>query len=154
MQAVIEEICKEIRNWFCSYDNGDIYKGKFNIEAGVVTGLDGTPTPPIIDGSYYRIVGSLTTDGVVYAGTDYPADETFTGEIWLLHFPKAFLELCDEIKAWQDENGGATSTNMSPFTSESFGGYSYSKGGSGSSGGSAVTWKAQYASRLNAWRKI
>jgi hypothetical protein len=154
MRILLEEICRETRNWFCDYTKGDIYAGRFQIEDGTITGLDGTRTPPITEGMHYRISGSYKNDGICLAGTDTPEDETFTGEIWLLHFPKAFLELCDEIKAWQDENGGATSTNMSPFTSESFGGYSYSKGGSGASGGTAVTWKAQYASRLNAWRKI
>ena len=62
------------------------------------------------------------------------------------------LSLVDEISAWEAKYGGAESAAASPFTSESFGGYSYSKS-SGSSnneaagGGDAGSWQRAYASR-------
>ena len=70
--------------------------------------------------------------------------------------PKEFLSLVDEIEAWQTVNGQANSQAMSPFQSESFGGYSYTKAsGSSSNSGSIVpTWQSQYASRLNKYRRI
>ena len=78
-------------------------------------------------------------------------DEIFDGVIWLMAIPKAFLDLVKEIEDWQKKNGAADSAAMSPFNSESFGGYSYSKG---TGGGTATTWQTIYASHLNIWRKI
>jgi hypothetical protein len=44
---------------------------------------------------------------------------------------------------------------MSPFTSESFGGYSYSKGGgSDASGKGQNTWQGAFKARLNAYRRM
>jgi hypothetical protein len=153
MQKLLEEVCQTIRNWFVNFDNGDVYSGSYEISGGVITGQGTSDTPEITTGMYYRIVGSFKNDGVYLAGTDTPIDEQFNGQIWLMHPTAAFLALVTEIGAWQTLNGGADSTNMSPFNSESFGGYSYSKGGN-ASGGTAVSWKSQFASRLNAWRKI
>jgi hypothetical protein len=81
-------------------------------------------------------------------------DEVFEGSLWLMAIPQAFLDLVEEIDAWQKKNGAVDSAAMSPFNSESFGGYSYSKGVGSSGGGLATTWQAAYAARLNAWRKI
>ncbi len=83
-------------------------------------------------------------------------DEIFDGEIWAMAIPQEFVFLAGEIKAWQDKYGGIDSEAMSPFQSESFGGYSYSKGGSSVSNraSSVTTWSNTFASRLNKWRKI
>lgn len=154
MQPLFEEICQHLRNWFCDYNSGDVYAGSFTIISGTISGQGKTKTPPIESGMYYRIIGSYKTNGVYKAGTDTPADDTFNGQVWLLHPPAAFLALVKDISDWQAVNGAATSTNMSPFSSESFGGYSYSKGAGSGGGGTATTWQAQFASRLNTWRKI
>ena len=80
------------------------------------------------------------------------ADETFDGSVWPMAVPSAVLALEAEIRAWQEKNGDAAA---SPFTSESFGGYSYLKGSSGSaSANGAVTWQTTFKSRMNQWRKI
>lgn len=83
-------------------------------------------------------------------------DEEFKGAVWLMAVPRDFLNLVDRIAAWDEKFGGVDSAAQSPFSSESFGGYSYSKasGGSGSGGSTAVTWKNNFASDLNKWRKI
>lgn len=154
MQLLLEEICQHIRNWFCDFRRGDVTSGTFEILNGEIIGENGTPTPTIESGSYFRIVGSVKNDGVYLAGTDIPVDEVFNGQIWLMHPTAAFLECVNEIATWNTKNAGVDSVNMSPFSSESFGGYSYSKGGGGSQGGTAVTWQAQFATRLNTWRKI
>ena len=45
--------------------------------------------------------------------------------------------------------------SMSPFTSESFAGYSYSKSGSGNAnGGSNITWQDAFGGRLNKYRRL
>ena len=156
MQTLIEEICQNIRNYFVDFYRGDVFRGAFSIENDEIVATDGSKTPIITNGMYYRIKGSYLNDGVYLKGTDIPKDETFKGEIWLMHPPASFLSLVEEIAAWNEINAAVDSANMSPFTSESFGGYSYSKGnGNGQSGsGTAVTWQAQFATRLNAWRKV
>jgi glycosyltransferase involved in cell wall biosynthesis len=43
----------------------------------------------------------------------------------------------------------------SPYSSESFGGYSYSKAsGTDNHGNDVTSWQSKFASRLNHWRKI
>lgn len=149
MQLIIEEVCQSIRNYFTKQDGSDVICGTFSIVSGVL--YYGNEILP--QTGYFRIIGSRLNDGVFLGGTDTLKDETFEGEVWYMHPPAAFLACCKEISDWQTANGGADSANMSPYSSESFGGYSYSKGG-GTNGATAVTWQAQFRSRLNAWRKI
>ena len=141
---MLTELCQELRNWF----DRDLPKwfGQFQIENRALV-LDG-----LQDGQYFRIVGSVFNDGVhQYPATDL-VDETFTGAIWAMAVPPAVVALASDISAWQEQYGATT---VSPYTSESFGGYSYSKasGGSGA-GGSTPTWQSTFAARLNRWRKI
>ena len=148
---MLTEICAEIKNYF-SYEC-DRHIGDFAIIDGHVTPSFDIPT------DYIRIVGSHLNDGVHKVSDNDLVDEgKFHGAIWVMSPPKDFLALADEIKSWQDANGRADSTAMSPFQSESFGGYSYSKGSGGSSsasGASSVpTWQSQYASRLKIYRRI
>ena len=63
---------------------------------------------------------------------------------------KAVIDLADEIQKWQEKNGEAS---VSPYQSESFGGYSYSKATDAETGG-AVTWQSAFKRQLSAWRKI
>ena len=89
--------------------------------------------------------------------TDVLIDETFVGSVWALAIPKAVIQLAADIAAWKTKYGGVDSQAMSPYTSESFAGYSYTKAASSSSGtaGSTPTgWKSVFASELNRWRKI
>ncbi len=144
----ISELCKEIHNYF----DHEKHNGHFVIENGNIT------ADFLREGQCFRIMGSVFSDGVHrYPAADLPS-EAFDGAVWALAIPKAVLTLAEEIKDWRAKYEGADSQAMSPFTSESFAGYSYSKGGaggSGSSGGSGATgWKAAFASRLNAWRKL
>lgn len=154
MQILLEEVCQHLRNWFVSADKGDVYSGSFRVTDGEITGEGQTKTPDINSGDYFRIIGSRQNDGVYIAGTDTPQDDYFNGQVWILRPSAAFLALVKDIGDWQEQNGAADSANMSPFASESFGGYSYSKGSAGANGGTAMTWQRQFASRLNAWRKI
>lgn len=148
---MLTEICAEIKNYF-SYEC-DRHIGDFAIIDGHVTPSFDIPT------DYIRIVGSHLNDGVhKISDNDLVDEDKFHGAIWVMSPPKDFLALSDEIKSWQDANGRADSTAMSPFQSESFGGYSYSKGNGSSSSASGVssvpTWQSQYASRLKIYRRI
>jgi len=137
------EICKELNNFF---DYERVY-GKIAISNGEIVDVS------LETGQYFRIVGSIFNDGVY----KYPADlvdEEFDGAVWKMAVPPAFINLCEDIKAWSDKNLAADSAAMSPFQSESFGGYSYSKGSGSSDGsGAGASWQSAFASRLNSWRK-
>ena len=148
---MIGEICAEIKNFFTW--ESDKYIGDFTIS-------DSTISPSFdLSTDYIRIVGSRLNDGVHKKknGAFQLVDESFHGGIWIMSPPADFLALVAEIEAWQAKYGGVSSENMSPFQSESFGGYSYSKssGGSASGSGSSVpTWQSTYKSRLNVYRRI
>lgn len=156
MLSMLTELCQEIRNWF----DRERYSGAFEIADGMITAAGNSglyETPPLQVGQYFRIVGSWYNDGIHIYPDDCMRNEVFSGSIWLLAIPDPVIQLSNEIEAWRVKNESADSANMSPYVSESFGGYSYSKGGggrSGSSSGGAVTWKEMFRSRLNAWRKL
>ena len=139
---MLEQVLMNIRNWF-SVDGG-IYSGTFTIEDGGIT------LPFLANGQYFRICGSVFNDGLHQYPEDDLVDETFNGTILALAIPKAVIELADEIGAWQEKNGEASA---SPYQSESFGGYSYSKATDAETGG-AVTWQSAFKKQLSAWRKI
>jgi hypothetical protein len=67
-----------------------------------------------------------------------------------MRIPKAVLDLNKDIDDWVTANAGAIN---SPYQSESFGGYSYTKA-SGNTSSGLIGWQSQFADRLNRWRKI
>ena len=140
---MLEQVLTHIHNWFQT----GIYPGTYTIEDGGVT------LPFLQDGQYFRIVGSLFSDGLHQYGPamEYLPDETFDGAVWALAIPKAVVELAGEIAAWQEKYGAVID---SPYTSESFGGYSYSKAsGAGDIAGSGG-WQAAFRARMNPYRKL
>ena len=139
---MLEKVLMNIRNWFPV--KGGIHSGTFTIKDGGVT------LPFLADGQYFRICGSVFNDGLHQYNVLDLIDETFNGTIWALAIPKAVIELATEIEAWQKKNGDAS---VSPYQSESFGGYQYSKATDSASGG-AVTWQSAFRSRLNNYRKL
>ena len=71
--------------------------------------------------------------------------------------PQEVLDLSAEIDEWKAKYATVDSQSMSPYNSESFGGYSYSKsagGSSDSSKGNPSSWQSAFSNRLNRWRKI
>ena len=142
---MLTDLLQELRNWFPVAK----HTGEFTIQNGNIT------ADFLANNQYFRIIGSIFSDGVhKYPATDL-VDEQFTGAVWALAIPQAVINLSTEIDAWQAKYGGVDSAAMSPFNSESFGGYSYSKSGNASAGNaSAADWKSVFASALNRWRKI
>ena len=139
---MLEQVLMNIRNWFPV--KGGIHSGTFTIKDGGVT------LPFLADGQYFRICGSVFNDGLHQYPEDNLVDETFNGTIWALAIPQPIIDLADEIKEWQNKNADALS---SPYSSESFGGYSYSKATNSETGG-AETWQSHFKQQLSAWRKI
>ena len=150
---MITEICLYLKNWFDW--NMPKYYGKFKIENGVLISINDGDMG-IATGQYFRIIGSVFNDGVYKLGEESLVDETFTGAVWLMAVPKDFLNLVKDISDWQEKYGNVDSQAMSPYQSESFGGYSYSKssGGSGDSSSIIPTWKSIFRDRLWRYKKI
>ena len=79
---MLTQICQYLRNWFVR----DKYFGNFKIENGVLTYADGTALP-LLNGQYFRIVGSILNDGVYQTG-EALADEEFNGAVWSMAIPR------------------------------------------------------------------
>jgi len=141
---MLEELMRECRNWFKVPDGA--YSGTFTIKDGSIT------LPFLVEGQYFRIIGSVFNDGVHQYGAGSLTNETFDGTVWALAVPAAFISLVEDVEAWRSKYETAAS---SPFQSESFAGYSYTKSSAnGNSGGSVKGWQGVFASRLNKWRKL
>lgn len=140
---MLEQVLQEIHNWF----QVEIIPGAYRVEEGRLE------LPFLREGQYYRIVGSVFNDGLHQYGQQDSGlkDEQFEGAIWPLAIPKAVASLAEEIAAWQAKYGEAAA---SPYTSESFGGYSYTKAGRGESTSANDGWQAVFRARLNPWRKL
>lgn len=138
---MLEAVLTHLKNWFV-VPRG-VHEGIFKIESGSLE-------PSYLqNGQYYRICGSVFNDGLHKYGEDKLIDETFSGSVWALAIPKAVIDLAVKIEEWQAKNGDAVA---SPYSSESFGGYSYTKA-TDSATGAPATWKTVFRSDLNPYRK-
>ena len=141
MGVCLTEICAELRNYF-EVPNGRHF-GKFTISGGSIAPLDFLQA-----GQYFRIIGSLFNDGVHQYKVSDLTDEVFNGAVWSMDVPPAFIDLAAEIEEYNNSDAG----KPSPFTAESFGGYSYTK--ATDANGAPIGWQKAFASRLNKWRKL
>ena len=153
---MLTEVCDFVHNYF-EYAT---IKGTFEISNGRIN-VDG-----VHDGQRFRVVGSALNDGIYTyhsSGEIFDDDnensvqmdsETFDGCIVLMSIPRSFIKIVEEIADWQQKNKDVLE---SPYMSESFGGYSYTKATrarDGSSNSGVVTWQTVFQSKLNAYRKI
>ena len=136
---MLDEILAEIRNYFIV----NVHSGKFEVIGGNLSPLDF-----LKDGQYFKIHGSIFNDGVYRYPESGLVDETFSGEIWALAVPPTLIALVADIEYYEKK----AKETVSPYASESFGGYSYTK--ATDSNGSPLTWKTAFAKKLNRWRKI
>lgn len=141
---MLEQICAEIRNYFIR-GLSDIHTGDFSIVDGMLQNVDF-----LQEKQYFRIVGSIFNDGVHQYPTSVLVDEEFHGAVWSMAVPKAVIDLAADVQSWLTANKTVID---SPYMTESFGGYSYSKasGNTGESG--SITWQDHFANRLNPYRK-
>lgn len=135
---MLEQILAHLNNWFL-VPNG-VFQDEYAISNGTIE------LPFLRPGQYFRIIGSVFNDGLHQYPADDLTDETFDGAIWALAVPPAVVALSEEIKAWADKN------QPSAYTSESFGGYSYSK--ATGSNGAPMGWQDVFRAQLNPYRKI
>lgn len=136
---MLENVLQYLRNWFVVYTKSDC---DFEIEDGSIN------LPFLQDGQFFRIRGSVFNNGL----HQYPAndlnDESFHGTIDALAIPQAVQDLAAEMEAWVEKYGD---TVNAPYSSESFGGYAYTKASGGESGANVWT---MFKSQLSQWRKI
>lgn len=145
MREMLEQLLRHLNNWFLIEDDlgkPQIFCGTYEVKGG------GMFLPFLQPNQFYRIVGSVFNDGLhrYCDPEDYLQDETFTGAIWALAIPTAVINISSEIETWQQANA------LSPYQSESFGGYAYQR--ASGRNGKAATWQDVFAHKLNAWRKI
>lgn len=150
---MLTEICQYLKNWFNRKPNGEEYpkySGVFVVSDGEID------LEELAEGQYFRIMGSLFNDGVHKKGEGGLVDEQFDGAVWSMGVPPEVVALAEDIAAWQEKYGDIESEAMSPYQSESFDGYSYTKqqGYASVGGGMLTAWTAVFAARLSPWRKI
>lgn len=134
---MLEEILAYLHNYFVVQTSP--------IQEWAITG-GSLEVPGALSGQYIQIFGSILNDGVYLYPMSGLDDETFTGTVRLLAVPKDVLELVDEIQAWTEKN------QPTAFTSESFGGYSYSK--ATNADGVAASWQDVFRAQLAPYRKM
>ena len=135
----LTNLCAELRNYFETKKRF----GTFTISGGSIS-----PSDFLQDGQYYRIVGSVFNDGVHRHPAHDLTDETFDGAVWAMNVPPAVVDLATEIEEYNKSDVG----KPSPYISENFGGYGYTK--ATDANGTPIGWQKAFASRLNKWRKL
>ena len=138
---MLAEICAELRNYF-EVPNGRHF-GKFEISGGSIAPLDF-----LQEGQYFRIVGSVFNDGVYQYPATSLTDEVFEGAVWAMSLPPDLIALSAEIEEYNKSDAG----KASPYISENFGGYGYTKATDAS--GAPVVWQKVFASRLHKSRQL
>ena len=152
---MLQQVLEHIHNYFVKSS----VAGAFTVSGGSISGLDFLKEgqrflikgSDLNDGVYTYSTGAiLDDDGIVAAGL---ADEDFDGTVCAMAVPPAVIALSAEISDWVEKYGAVIN---SPYTSESFGGYSYTRATAGGTDGStgSVGWQEVFKSRLNRWRKV
>lgn len=151
---MLEQVMRHVRNYFIK----DSHAGHFVVQGGVMS-----PHDFLIDGQKFFVTGSVFSDGVyTYHNSGICndddteevslPDEEFNGIVYALVVPPAFVALVRQIEEWVSKFGDVVN---SPYQSESFNGYSYSKlTGVNNSGSGSMTWESTFRSDLNKWRKV
>lgn len=133
------EVCASVRNFFAA--DHEKHEGFFSVRNGQIV-----PSLYVAGANYIRVFGSAKNDGIHSLDETLVDEDGFKGMIWVMRVPEDFLKLVGKIEKWESENAKILE---SPYTSESFGGYSYSKDTAGAS-----SWQAKFKSRLDVYRKV
>lgn len=131
----ITRICAWLKNHFL-YKK---YEGTFTLVSGIA------PLDSLLDGQYFVIVNSVLNNGVFQNTAESLAKlrpETFTGRIWSMSVPVDFEELIADSNAFEEKVQELGVADKG-FSSESFGGYSYSLPSS------APAYLTEWAKRLD-----
>ena len=142
---MLTRICRYLKNWFVK----ETHLGTITVTDGNVF-CNGSEIE-MQEGQLFALVRTNYVYGS-YAYGDEIDDSEFDGAVWLMDVPKDVLDVAEAMTEWETANSGTEAT--SPFQSESFGGYSYTKASNGNGKiGSSVFDIAQFASVLNPYKK-
>lgn len=141
----VADVMRHVNNFFETGYRATTY----SISGGILS-----PNDVLRPGMWIYISGSFFWDGVWKIGEgwrleDAPenaADDTFVGRVHFLAPPADFLALCDEIAEFNAKNA------VSPYQSESFGEYSYTRA-TGKDGG-VLGWQQAFSDRLRPFRRM
>ena len=142
----LTELCQELRNWF----DRARYIGHITIDKSGDVFCNGVKVG-LLEGQYYRVIGSVYSNGVhIYPDSDTRA-ESFDGAVWAMAVPPDFLALVQEIEDW---NANARPKMLGPYSSEnlSSSGYSYQR--QSAEDMAKADYKTVFGARLNKWRKL
>lgn len=139
MASTIAAVMRHLRNYF---ERGSI-EGEITIRGGVVS--------PAVDAPFVCFEGSTFHDGVwQIAGNslvgEHNPEETFTGKMWLLYPPDAFVALCEQIREYDGKNAPGA------LVAETLGEYSYTR--ATGKNGAPMTWEYAFATRLAPYRRM
>ena len=114
---MLEAILNHLHNWFLI--PGAARCGTFEVASGTLE------VDFLQYDQYYRIEGSVFNDGLHQNPGADMKDEVFNGTVYPMAVPAAVIKLSERIEKWCEDNP------ESDKISESFGGYSYSRGTDG-----------------------
>lgn len=141
---MLEQVLNYIHNFFVK----EVFYGKFTISGGELQ------VDFLQPNQYCKIVGSVFNDSVHKFSTGGLTDETFEGQVWAMAVPPTLIALISDIEDWNTKYGELVSA---PYSSESFGGYSYTRASGSNKDGSpksSYDWRDAFGQQLNQWRKI
>lgn len=142
----ITYMCGLLRNYFT--DKNHIFQGTYTIHDKSIA------VDFLKDNQYFRITGSTFNDGVFCNTPDDLArlrDETFTGAIWCMAVPADFVRLCDDAERFMAKIA-EISGNFKGYTSESWGGYTYTLPTSAPA--FIQEWQYRIKQGMNTYRKL
>lgn len=141
MAVTIAAVMRQVRNYFA----GTPLVGEIEIRGN---GLFPAPDAPfvLIRGSGYHDGVWECMDGYMQEMPEHLPDEVFEGVVYPLRPPNDFLDLCREIREYDEKNP------VSGLQSESFGHYSYTRA-SGANGG-VMDWKTAFEDRLKSYVRM
>ena len=140
----LDDYCADLKNYFISDFNKDIHLGDYTISNNKI-GLDF-----LDEGQYFRIVGSKFNDGVYrYDNALTLVDETFSGAVWAMSVPPAFLEAVKDAEQYLTAHPLGLE-----YQSESFGGYSYTRASGVNNSGGFWYLPATISQKLNRYRRM
>lgn len=147
---MLQQICEEVHNFFIH----ETRVGSWSISGGMIS------LSFLQDGQRFWITSSVMNDGVYTyhsngikndddTGAAGLSDEDFSGVVCAMAVPPQVIALSGEIRNWVEKYGDSVN---SPYQSENFNGYSYTKA-SKANGGTA-DWQSVFADRLKPYRRI
>ncbi len=141
MAETVSKMIETLMNYCNNYFEISAQESSFTVTNGSME-INGA-----LEGQYVRILGSVFNDGIYKYPLAGLQDESFTGIVQLLAIPQAFIELAQRIEEWKKLPDNPPTS----ITSESFGGYSYTKA---SNNGSPVSWKDVFKAEISIYRQI